>query len=106
MRAGLIVTGVLGLGIALTFGAAALAATLLPNGATVHAWYEGGTLVDQTLGAPPNRGWIAPGNLPTGNTWGPGAVAEPDQGPALPGPDGEGSTAIGVSDDPAGSPAP
>lgn len=40
MRAGLIVTGVLTLGTALTFGAAALVASAFPNGTTIAAGFN------------------------------------------------------------------
>ena len=40
MRAGLIVSGVLTLGTALTFGAAALVASAFPNGTTVAAGFN------------------------------------------------------------------
>jgi hypothetical protein len=42
MRAGFIVTGVLGMGTALVFGAAALVSLAFPNGATVAAGWNGG----------------------------------------------------------------
>ena len=42
MRAGFIVTGVLGIGTALVFGAAALVSLAFPNGATVAAGWNGG----------------------------------------------------------------
>ena len=42
MRAGVIVSGVLGLGTVLVFGAAALASAMFPNGATVAAGWNGG----------------------------------------------------------------
>ena len=42
MRAGLIVSGVLGIGTVLVFGAAALFSLVFPNGATVSAGWNGG----------------------------------------------------------------
>ena len=42
MRAGILVTGVLGVGTALVFAAAALTATLFPNGTMVQASWNGG----------------------------------------------------------------
>jgi hypothetical protein len=42
MRAGVIVSGVLGLGTVLVFGAAALVSAMFPNGATVAASWNGG----------------------------------------------------------------
>jgi hypothetical protein len=42
MRAGLIVSGVLGLGTVLVFGAAALVSLMFPNGTTVSAGWNGG----------------------------------------------------------------
>jgi hypothetical protein len=45
MRAGLIVSGVLGIGTVLVFGAAALFSLVFPNGATVSAGWNGGMAV-------------------------------------------------------------
>lgn len=45
LRSGLVVTGVLGLGTVLVFAAAALAATLFPNGTMVNAGWNGGWAV-------------------------------------------------------------
>ncbi len=45
MQRALIASGVLGLGTALVFGAAALTATLFPNGATVAASFNGGDVM-------------------------------------------------------------
>jgi hypothetical protein len=45
MRAGVLVTGILGLGTALVFAAAALTATMFPNGTIVNAGWNGGPLV-------------------------------------------------------------
>jgi hypothetical protein len=42
MRAGIIVTGVLGIGTALVFGAAALVSLTFPTGSTVAAGWNGG----------------------------------------------------------------
>ncbi len=42
MRAGFIVSGVLGLGTVLVFAAAALVSLAFPNGATVSAGWNGG----------------------------------------------------------------
>ena len=42
MRAGLIVTGVLGIGTAAVFGLAAVAAAAFPQGSTVSAMWNGG----------------------------------------------------------------
>lgn len=44
MRAGVIVSGVLGLGTVLVFGAAALVSAMFPNGATVAAGWNGGVV--------------------------------------------------------------
>jgi hypothetical protein len=44
MRAGFIVTGVLGIGTALVFAAAALVSLAFPNGATVAAGWNGGAV--------------------------------------------------------------
>jgi hypothetical protein len=52
MKAGLVVGGVLSLGTAFVFGAAALTATLFPNGATIPA---GGMDQSQVVWAPNNR---------------------------------------------------
>jgi hypothetical protein len=43
MRAGFIVSGVLGLGTVLVFAAAALVSLAFPNGATVSVGWNGGT---------------------------------------------------------------
>jgi hypothetical protein len=45
MRAGLLVSGVLGLGTAIVFGAAALVAVTFPNGTTVSAGWTGGDMM-------------------------------------------------------------
>lgn len=44
MRAGFIVSGVLGIGTVLVFAAAALVSMAFPNGATVSAGWNGGTV--------------------------------------------------------------
>lgn len=44
MRAGFIVSGVLGLGTVLVFAAAALVSLAFPNGATVSVGWNGGTV--------------------------------------------------------------
>ena len=45
MQRALIASGVLGLGTALVFGAAALTASLFPNGSTVAAGFNGGDMI-------------------------------------------------------------
>ncbi len=45
MQRALIASGVLGLGTALVFGAAALTASLFPNGSTVAAGFNGGDMM-------------------------------------------------------------
>jgi len=45
MQRALVVGGTLGLGTAIVFGAAALAATLFPNGGTVSASWNGGEMM-------------------------------------------------------------
>jgi hypothetical protein len=52
MRAGVIVTGVLGVGTALVFGAAALVFALFPNGSTVAAGWNGGMMWKGGMVAP------------------------------------------------------
>jgi hypothetical protein len=59
MRAGFIVSGVLGIGTVLVFAAAALVSTMFPNGATVAAgwngnmgWGKGGMAVPMPVPAP------------------------------------------------------
>lgn len=44
MRAGVMVSGVLGLGTVLVFGAAAIASAMFPNGTTVAAGWNGGVV--------------------------------------------------------------
>ncbi len=59
MRAGVVVSGVLGLGTVLVFGAAALVSAMFPNGTTVAAqwnggvvWGKGGGFVDGGIAIP------------------------------------------------------
>ena len=47
-----IVSGTLGLGTALVFGAAAIAAAMFPNGAMVAGQWNGGFAVDRAIAAP------------------------------------------------------
>jgi hypothetical protein len=58
MRRALIVTGVLGLGTAFVFGAAAVTAYLFPSGATVAAGWNGSVINDRgmILGPMPAKG--------------------------------------------------
>jgi len=51
MRA-LVVTAVLGIGTALVFGAAALTATMFPNGTTVAAGWNGGWMTKEAIPVP------------------------------------------------------
>ena len=44
MRPGFVVSGVLGIGTVVVFGAAALVSTLFPNGTTVAAGWNGGMM--------------------------------------------------------------
>ena len=67
MRAGVIVSGVLGLGTVLVFGAAALASAMFPNGATVAAGWNGATVA---------AGWNG------GMVWGKDGMAVPMPAPA------------------------
>ncbi|MEW6224856.1 MAG: hypothetical protein AB1627_09515 [Chloroflexota bacterium] len=83
MRSGLVVTGVLGLGTGLVFAAAALAATLFPNGAMVaggSSWVRDSMLVQPA----PVLVDDAPVRIDD-DAWS-GGIALPEQGPALPGP--------------------
>jgi hypothetical protein len=86
MRAGFIISGVLGAGTALVFTAAALVSMLFPNGTTVAAswnggavWAKGGMVVDGGVAMPVP----APAFVPAPETVTPdgGAVIE---GPAQP----------------------
>ncbi|MHB8890660.1 MAG: hypothetical protein ACYC65_01290 [Candidatus Limnocylindrales bacterium] len=55
MRAGFVVSGVLGVGTVLVFAAAALVSALLPNGTTVAGGWNGGVTWDK------GGGLVAPG---------------------------------------------
>jgi hypothetical protein len=91
MRSGLAVTGVLGLGTGLVFAAAAVAATVFPNG---------GTIVGSSLGWAPDRLMVQRGPLQfrggvmtddvvvfDDGVAVDGGITTPEQGPpALPGP--------------------
>jgi hypothetical protein len=59
MRA-LVVTAVLGIGTALVFGAAALTATLFPNGTTVAAGWNGGWMTKEAIPVPAPAIEVAP----------------------------------------------
>ena len=52
MHRTLVVSGVLGLGTAIVFGAAALAATLFPNGGTVNMAWGGNGMFEKGIAAP------------------------------------------------------
>lgn len=52
MQRAFVVSGVLGLGTAIVFGAAALAATLFPNGGTVNMGWNGGGVFDKGIAVP------------------------------------------------------
>jgi len=53
MQRALVVGGTLGLGTAIVFGAAALAATLFPNGGTVSAsWNNGEMMIERGVAMP------------------------------------------------------
>ena len=53
MQRALIVSGVLGLGTAIVFGAAALASAMFPNGGTVNVgWNQGGIGIDKGVAVP------------------------------------------------------
>ena len=82
MRAGLIVTGVLGTGTALVFGAAALVSVAFPNGTTVAAswnnvvmWQKGGMMapgggIMMPVGGPvpmPAQEFVGPGTVTGGS---------------------------------------
>ena len=73
MRAGLIVSGVLGLGTVLVFAAAALTATLFPSGTMVSGGWGGG------WGKEGPAPMVAPAVMP----------AIEDGGPVFTGPDGK-----------------
>jgi hypothetical protein len=61
MKAGLVVTGVLGTGSVLVFALAGLVATLFPNGTLVNASWNGGCMDCGGLGGGPVPPMIAPG---------------------------------------------
>jgi hypothetical protein len=52
MHRAVVVSGVLGLGTAIVFGAAALAATMFPNGGTVNMGWGGGMMVEKGIAVP------------------------------------------------------
>jgi hypothetical protein len=52
MHRSLVVSGVLGLGTAIVFGAAALAATLFPNGGTVNMAWGGNGMFEKGIAVP------------------------------------------------------
>ena len=72
MRAGLLVTGVLGAGTAMVFAAAAATATLFPNGTVVTTQWNGG------LGRCFDCGWEGPMPLPLPMPMPGGGVVEGD----------------------------
>jgi hypothetical protein len=93
MRAGLIVSGVLGLGTALTFGAAALVASAFPNGTSIAAG-SNGTFFDGKGPAPMQMPAPAPMQVPV--------TAPPMGGPAVTGdPVTDGSPAVADTPPPA-----
>jgi hypothetical protein len=68
MQRALIASGVLGLGTALVFGAAAVTASLFPNGPTVAASFNGGDMMfakpamgGMAVPMPPPPGFAQPG---------------------------------------------
>jgi hypothetical protein len=63
MHRSLVVSGVLGLGTAIVFGAAALAATLFPNGATVNMAWGGNVMFEKGIAVP------APMPMPAVEDW-------------------------------------
>ncbi len=75
MRAGLIVTGVLGIGTALVFAAAALVSLAFPNGGAVAAGWNGGAVWGK-------GGVEMPLPAPVVNDSGGGSVIAPDPAPA------------------------
>jgi hypothetical protein len=75
MRAGFIVTGVLGIGTVLVFGAAALVSLAFPNGATVAAGWNGG-------GGWAKGGVVAPMAVPVTIDPSGGTVVVPDAVPS------------------------
>ena len=52
MHRAFVVSSVLGLGTAIVFGAAALAATLFPNGGTVNMGWGGGVMMEKGIAVP------------------------------------------------------
>lgn len=70
MRAGFIVTGVLGIGTALVFSAAALASAMFPNGATVSSgwgWNGGwdkGMVVEEAFPVEVDGEFAVPDGVP------------------------------------------
>ena len=82
MKAGLVVGGVLSMGTALVFGAAALTATLFPSGATVaaglnEAWQQGGWAPDGRLVGPGFQGGPAVLGAPNAISVDPDIFIEP-----------------------------
>ena len=83
MQRALIASGVLGLGTALVFGAAALTASLFPNGSTVAASFNGGDMMFAKPGMampvpmPPQPVFAQPGVVVGGGD----LVAAPDVAP-------------------------
>ena len=61
MHKAVVVSGVLGLGTAIVFGAAALAATMFPNGGTVNMAWGGGVMMDKGFAVPPG---VVPAPMP------------------------------------------
>jgi hypothetical protein len=64
MHRSLVVSGVLGLGTAIVFGAAALAATLFPNGGTVNMAWGGNMMFEKGIAVQPAVGMPVP--MPVG----------------------------------------
>ena len=62
MHKAVVVSGVLGLGTAIVFGAAALAATMFPNGGTVSMGWNGSVMTEKGIAVPP--GVVAPAPMP------------------------------------------
>jgi hypothetical protein len=82
MHRALVVSGVLGLGTAIVFGAAALAATMFPNGGTVNMAWGGNVIVDKGFAVQPAVGVPIPmpPNVGTDDgTGGKGIEIGPDQ---------------------------
>jgi len=74
MRSGLIVTGVLGIGTALVFAAAAVVSLAFPSGTTVAAGWNGGGVWTKDVVAMPVPAPVVGDN-------GGGSVIAPDQAP-------------------------